>query len=301
MITSKGSLWTRGGLTWWGLGVRLWRQLGEDEVPGRCAELAYYFLFSIFPLLLFLTALLGYLASLNEGVRWNLFWLIGHLSPSKQVTDLLNRTLAEIAARGSGGKLSLGLLISIWVASNGMIAVSRSLNRAFDLAETRPWWLRRLVALCLIVGFAVLVIGSLGLVIYGGAIADALSEHLTFGPYLVALWHLARWLLVAAFLVLSFDMIYNFAPDLGGAKGRAKRRWGTPGAVTGVVLFVGASIGFRYYLSYYNSYTRAYGSLGAVIVLLVWFYLTAFSIIMGGEVNSEIAREVERKPVRRKK
>ncbi|HEX3530746.1 MAG TPA: YihY/virulence factor BrkB family protein [Thermoanaerobaculia bacterium] len=301
MITSKGSLWTRGGLTWWGLGVRLWRQLGEDEVPGRCAELAYYFLFSVFPLLLFLTALLAYLTRLSEGVRWNLFWLIGHLSPSGQVTDLLNRTLAEIAARRSGGKLSLGFLISIWVASNGMIAVSRSLNRAFDLAETRPWWLRRLVALGLIIGFAVLLIGALGLVIYGGAIADALSEHLTFGPYLVALWHLARWLLVAAFLVLSFDMIYNFAPDLGGAKGRARRRWGTPGALTGVALFVGASIGFRYYLSYYNSYTRAYGSLGAVIVLLVWFYLTAFSIIMGGEVNSEIAREVERKPVRRKK
>jgi membrane protein len=301
MKAPKGSLWTRGGLSWWELGVRLWRQLGEDEVPGRCAELAYYFLFSIFPLLLFLTALLAYLTRLSEGVRWNLFWLIGHLSPSKQVTELLNRTLEEIAARGSGGKLSLGLLASIWVASNGMIAVSRSLNRAFNLEETRPWWLRRLVALTLIVGFAGLIICALGLVFYGGAIATALSEHLSLGPYLVALWHLARWLLVAACLVLSFDMIYNFAPDVGRAKGRTGRRWGTPGAFVGVALFVGASAGFRSYLSYYDSYTRAYGSLGAVIVLLVWFYLTAFSIIMGGEVNSEIARVVDRKTARRKK
>lgn len=241
------------------------------------------------------------MARLNEGVRWNLFWLIGHLSPSKQVTELLNHTLEEIAARGSGGKLSLGLLVSIWVASNGMIAVSRSLNRAFNLEEGRPWWLRRLVAMALIGGFGVLIIAALGLVIYGGVIADAFAEHLTFGPYLVALWHLARWLLVAGCLVLSFEMIYNFAPDLGGGQGKVRRRWGTPGAVVGVALFVGASVGFRAYLSYYNSYTRAYGSLGAVIVLLVWFYLTAFSIIMGGEVNSEIARVVDRKTARRKK
>jgi membrane protein len=275
----RRSLWTRAGLTWRQLGLRLWRQLWEDEVLGRCAELSYFFLFSVFPLLLFLTTLLGYLAGKNEGLRWNLFWLIARISPSADVTALLNKTLDEIATARGGGKLYLSLLAAVWVASNGMIAVSRTLNRACGLRETRPWWARRLVAMGLTVAFAALIIGALGLIFYGGEIADALAEHLEIGPYLVALWHLARWLLVSCFLFLSFETVYNYGPNVGGNK---NRHWITPGAVTG----------FRYYLFYFSSYTKAYGSVGAVILLLVWFYLTAFSVIMGGEVNSEIAREV---------
>jgi len=283
------TLWTRAGLTWWGFALRLWNQLWEDEVPGSCAELAYYFLFSVFPLLLFLTTLLGYLAGKNAALRWDLFWFIARLSPSDDVTKLLNDTLDEITTARSGGKLYLGLLAAIWVASNGMIAVSRTLNRACGLRETRPWWKRRLIAVALTVLFAAQIVAALALILYGGVIADALAERLEAGSYLLITWHLARWLLVPFFLLLSFEMVYNYAPDLGDAP---NRQWGTPGAVTGVVLFLGASLGFRLYLVYFQSYTKAYGGLGAVILLLTWFYLIAFAILMGGEVNSEIAREI---------
>jgi membrane protein len=287
------SLWTRAGLTWWGILHRLWLQLWEDEVLGRCAELAYFFLFSAFPLLLFLTTLLGYLAGRNAALRWDLFWYIARISPSDEVTSLLNNTLNEITAARSGSKLYFSLAAAVWVASNGMIAVSRTLNRACGLRETRPWWKRRLVAVLLTIAFAAQVIAALGLILYGGVIADRLAEHLEIGVYLVVLWHLLRWFLVAVFLLFSFEVVYNYAPNLGET---ANRQWGTPGAVTGVTLFLGASYGFRLYLGYFQSYTKAYGGLGAVILLLVWFYLTAFSLIMGGEVNSEIAREIsERK------
>jgi membrane protein len=291
------SLWTRAGLTWWGFAHRLWQQVWEDEVLGGCAELAYFFLFSAFPLLLFLTTLLGYLAGENTRLRWNLFGLIARLSPSDEVTHLLRDTLREIAEERSGGKLYLGLLVAVWVASNGMIAVSRILTRAYGLRETRPWWKRRLVAIALTVGFAVLVVAALFLTFYGGVVADALAVRLEIdlGIYLVVLWHFVRWLLVAVFLVISFEMVYNYGPNLGDT---LSRQWLTPGSVTGVLLFLGASFGFRLYLAYFKSYTRAYGGLGAVIALLVWFYLTAFAIIMGGEVNSEIARELG---VRRKR
>lgn len=287
------SLWTRAGLTWWGFAQRLWSQLWEDEVLGRCAELAYYFLFSIFPLLLFLTTLLGYLAGKDASLRWDLFWFIARISPSDDVTKLLNDTLNEITAARSGGKLYLSLLAAVWVASNGMIAVSRTLNRACGLRETRPWWRRRLIAIVLTVVFAAQLIAALGLLLYGGVIADALAERLEAGSYLLIVWHLVRWLLVPVFLLLSFEMIYNYAPDLGD---NPNRQWGTPGAVTGVILFLGASLGLRLYLAYFQSYTKTYGGLGAVILLLTWFYFTAFAIIMGGEVNSELAREIaERK------
>lgn len=284
------TLWTRAGLTWRQLGMRLWRQIWEDDVLGRCAELGYFFLFSVFPLLLCLTTLLGYLAGASAQLRWSLFWYIARLSPSQEVTSLLANTLNEITIARSGPKLYISLVLAIWVASNGMLAVGRTLNAAYGFRETRRVWIRRPLAMVLTVVFAVLVAGALALVFYGGMIADALASRLVVGPFLLVLWQVLRWPLVIAFLVVSFDIVYNFAPNL---RGSMDRYWWTPGAVTGVVLLLGASIALRSYLSYFHRLTTAYGSLGAVILLLFWFYLIGFAILMGGEVNSEIAREID--------
>ena len=284
------SLWTRAGLTWRQLGRRLWQQIYEDELLGRCAELAYFFLFSVFPLLLFLTALLGYLAEAHPAIRWDIFRYLARVSPSGDVTNLLNNTLTEIRSARTGTKLYLSLAAAIWVASNGMLAVSRALNRACGLKESRPWWRRRILAILLTLTFAALTVTALTMIFYGREIGEAMADRVGAGIVFSALWHVyLRWLLILLFAVLSFEIIYNYAPDLGTAQ---ERSWGSPGAVTGVALWLLASFGLRLYTLYFHSYTRAYGSLGAVIVLLVWFYLTAFAILMGGEVNSEIYREL---------
>ena len=285
------SLWTRAGLTWRQFGVRLLHQIWEDEVLGRCAELAYVFLFSVFPMLLFLTTLLGYLAEANPALRWILFGYLARISPSRDVTALLNNTLSEIAAARTGTKLYLSLITAVWVASNGMIAVSRTLNTACGLKETRRWWKRRLIAIALTLTFSVLIICALGLIFYGSTLGEAVAERLGIGWVFAVAWHLLQWPLVLVFVLISFEIIYNYAPNLGSSP---NRQWGTPGAVTGVTLWLLASFGLRLYLSYRHAFTTAYGSLGAVILLLVWFYLTAFAILMGGEVNSEIARELAR-------
>ncbi|HYG63575.1 MAG TPA: YihY/virulence factor BrkB family protein [Thermoanaerobaculia bacterium] len=286
------SLWTRGGLTWRELGVRLWRQIYEDELFGRCAELAYFFLFSIFPLLLFLTTLLGYLAGASTELRWNLLLYISRVSPSPEITRLISDTLNEITLGRGGAKLSISLLIALWVASNGMIAVSRTLNTACGLRETRRWWRRRLIAMALTIAFAVLIICALVLIFYGGESVDRLADRFGLGPFLPLLWRVFRWPLILTFVVISFEMIYNYAPNLGDSP---SRQWWTPGAFTGVALFLLASFALRIYLAYFYIYSRAYGSLGAVILTLVWFYLIAFAILMGGEVNSEIAKEISRR------
>jgi membrane protein len=300
------SLWTRAGLTWRQFGGRLLRQIWEDEVLGRCAELAYVFLFSVFPMLLFLTTLLGYLAEANPGLRWTLFTYLARVSPSRDVTALLNDTLAEIAAARTGTKLYLSLIAAVWVASNGMIAVGRTLNTACGLKETRRWWRRRLIAIALTLTFAVLILSALALIFYGSTIGETLAERLGIGWEFALIWHFFQWPLVLVFVLISFEMVYNYAPNLGDTP---NRQWGTPGAVTGVALWLLASFGLRLYLSYRHAFTTAYGSLGGVIVLLVWFYLTAFAILMGGEVNSEIAFELARqrgeeerpRPTRRRK
>ena len=286
------TLWTKAGLTWKELGMLLWRQIWEDEVLARCAELAYFFLFAVFPLLLFLTTLLGYLAGASAELRWNLFWYLSRLSPSDEISALLTNTLNEITVSRSGFKLYASLFTAVWVASNGMLAVGRTLNHACGLKETRRWWKRRIVAILLTISFAALVICALIFILYGGEIAELLAARLRIGPAVVAFWHVLRWPLILVFLVISFEMVYNYAPNLGDSP---NRQWWTPGAITGVALFLGVSFGLRVYLAYFHRYSTTYGSLGAVILLLVWFYLTAFAILMGGEVNSEIGREISRR------
>lgn len=283
------SLWTRAGLTWRELGVRLWRQIYQDELLGRSAELAYFFLFSAFPLLVFLTTLLGYMAGASASLRFNLLWYLAKISPSPEVTSLLTGTLTEITVARSGVKLYASLFAALWIASNGMIAVGRTLNIACGLKETRRWWKRRIISVLLTIMFAVLIISALTVIFYGGAIANLLAEHV--GPFFAVAWQFLKWPLVLSFVVLSFEMVYNYAPNLGDTP---NRQWGTPGAVTAVILFLLASFGLRLYLSYFHVYSTTYGSVGAVILLLTWFYMTGFAILMGGEVNSEIGNEISR-------
>lgn len=265
---------------------RIWHQLFEDELLGRSAELAYFFLLSIFPLLLFLTTLLGYLARENWQLGRELFSFVSTLSPSREVTTLLRDTLAEITLGRSSGKLSLGLAISLYAASNGVLAVGRTLNTAYGLRERRPWWWRRGEALCLVIAFAVMTVAALVLVFFGESIAEQVADALDLGPYFTPIWGMVQWAVVVFLAVFSFDLIFNFAP----ATRHDDRVWFTPGAVAGVMLWLAASSGFKVYLAQFGYYSRTYGSLGVVIVLLLWFYLTGAALLLGGELNSEIAK-----------
>jgi membrane protein len=281
------SLWTRGGLPIKDLVRRIFLQIYEDQILGHCAELAYYFLFSLFPLLLFLTTLLGYLAEANAELRVNLFSYLARISPSQEIVNLLASTLGEITQGKGGAKLSIGFLVAIWASSNGMLAIGNTLNIACGLKESRPWWKRRIGAIVLTITFAGLLISALAMMILGGAIGEALAQRVGLGTLFAVLWRIVQWPLVLVFLFVSFEIVYNYAPNLGS---HSHREWGSPGAATAVVLWLGASFGYRVYLGYFHAYSKAYGSLGAVILLLIWFYMTGFALLMGGEVNSEIAR-----------
>lgn len=283
--SSMASLWHLGGLTWRKLVVRVLRQSMRDELMGRAAELAYFFLFATFPLLLFLTTLLGFMARGNFELRSELFQWIGTVSPSSTVTDLLRDTLNEVTQKSGGGKLSFGLVAAVWIASNGMLAVGRTLNTACGLKEARPWWMRRGVAIALVFGFSVLAVIALGGIFFGAEIAEAVADALGMGGGFAWIWRVTQWILGFVFVAFAFDLIYNFAPNLA----RGHYTWLTPGAVVGVALWLAASFGFQVYLGSFGFYSRTYGSLGAVIVLLLWFFLTAAAILIGGEVNSEIS------------
>jgi membrane protein len=277
------SLWKLGGLSWLQLAKRVWNEIQEDNVFGRAAELSYYFLLALFPFLIFLTSVIGLVLGSGTGTRHMFFNYLARIMPPSAF-QLIDSTMYEISAASSGGKLSFGLLAALWAASNGLTAITDSLNQAYDLKESRPWWKQRLVSIGLTMALSVFIIGALVLVVAGGKIAEWLAAHYGFGPVFPTAWKIIQWPVVLACMTLAFALIYYFAPDFR----KQAWQWLTPGAAIGVGLWLLVSLGFRVYLHFFNSYSATYGSLGAVIILMLWLYFTGAAVLIGGEINSEI-------------
>ncbi len=277
------SMWALGNLGWRELAKRVWKEIQEDEIFSRAAELSYYFLLALFPFLIFLTSILGLILGSGTGTRQTLFEYLARVMPPSAY-QLISTTMIEVSNSSSGGKISFGILAALWAASNGMSAISTSLNSAYDLKETRPWWKQRLIVIVLTIALSILIISALLLVVAGGGIAEWLATTFGLGSTFPLAWKIIQWPIVLFCMVLAFALIYYFAPDLH----EQKWVWLTPGAAIGVALWLIVSIAFRVYLQFFDSYSATYGSLGAVIILMLWLYFTGTAVLIGGEINSEI-------------
>lgn len=275
-------------LGWKTLILRLWTRINDHDIFGGAAQLSYYFLLAVFPLLLFLMTLLGYFAGAGSELRNKLIIYLATVMPPSAIT-LVQTTLDEISQAGGGGKLSLGILAALWAASNGMGAISDTLNAAYAVKEQRAWWKVRLTAIVLTIVVSILIIVALAIVLFGGQIGDRVATYFGFSGAFIVTWKILQWPIALFFLLLMFDIIYSFAPDVR----RRKRKWWTPGAAAAVVIWLLVSFGFRLYLHYFNSYSVTYGSLGALIVLMLWFYFTGLAILIGGEINSELQQSAK--------
>lgn len=275
---------------------RVAQRINDDDIFGRAAQLSYYFLLALFPLFLVLINVLGYLAQEGTKFREQLLTYLAAVMPRSAIA-LVRTTLNEISDASGTGKLSFGLLAALWAASNGMGAISDTLNTAYNLKERRPWWKVRIISVCLTVALAILILAALAIVLYGGTIGEALAARYGFGDLFTIVWKIVQWPIALVFVLTTFNLIYNFAPDLPPGA----RSWITPGAFVGVGLWLIVSFGFRAYLSFFDSYSVTYGSLGAVIVLMLWFYLTGVAILIGGEVNSELSHKRTLREVSHKK
>ena len=275
---------------------RVVQRISNDDIFGRAAQLSYYFLLALFPLLLVLINVLGYMAQQGTAFREKLLIYLAALMPRSAIA-LVRTTLDEISNASGTGKLSFGLLAALWAASTGMGAISETLNTAYNLKERRPWWKVRIISVCLTVALAILILASLAIVLYGGTIGEGIAARYGFGDLFTLVWKIVQWPIALGFVLTTFNLIYNFAPDLSPGA----RSWITPGAFVGVGLWLLVSFGFRAYLSFFDSYSVTYGSLGAVIVLMLWFYLTGVAILIGGEVNSEVSHRKAQKKFSHKK
>jgi len=274
------SPWKLGGLSVAELGRRVWHEIGKDEITDRAAALGYYFLFALFPALLFLTSLLGMLPV--TGLMERLIAYADRALPG-DAGRIVGQTLAEIQAGARGGLLSFGVLAALWAGSNGMASVMTALNAAYGVDDARPWWKRRLLSIVLTFGFALFIVAALVLVVFGPQIAETVANGLGLGKVFALAWSLLNLPVVVVFVLLGIALVYYFAPAA-----KQHWRWVTPGSVVGLVLWLGMSYGLRFYVANFADYGATYGSIGGVILLMLWLYLSGLVLLVGAEINAEI-------------
>jgi len=262
------------------LARRVWRETQKDQVTERAAALSYYFLFALFPALLFLIALLGYLPV--TGLQERLMAYLREVMPP-DAASTVERTVSEVLTTRRGGLLSIGALVALWASSNGMVSIMTTMNAVCDVAERRAWWKRRLIALVLTFGFAIFIVAGLTLMVFGPLIGGAVANRFGFGTEFVAAWNVLRFPVVMVCVLLGIELVYYLAPA-----GRQGWRWISPGATVALGAWLAMSYGLRLWVVNFGNYSATYGSIGGVILLMLWLYLTSVVLLVGAEIDCEL-------------
>ena len=264
--------------------IKAARELNDDDMLYYAAALSYQVFFSLFPFLFFLLALLG---ALN--IPDFLDWLIeqGQAVLPGQVTGVVEQTVDQIRGQAQGSSLlSLWIVITLWSASSAVRTTMHALNVAYDIAEERSAWKRYLLSILYTILLAVLIIAAVGLMVIGPELAEWLAQQIGLGSVFVVLWVWLRIPAAILLLTIVLALVYYLFPNVD-----QPFRLITPGAVLAVIVWLAASFGFSFYVNNFASYSAIYGSLGTVIVVLVYLYITATVVLFGAEVNEQIYYE----------
>lgn len=259
------------------------KALFEEDILSTAAQVAFYFSFALFPLLLFLVSLFGLILDSAEDFRKELFFYLRQIMPFSAF-DLVQKTITEVTQNSSGGKLTLGLMIALWSASAGIDSLRIALNSVYSVEEKRSWWKTKLLAIFLTFSLTILITIACGTVFYGWKFLSIILNTINLpisSPFVLMV---LQWITILAVLLVIFGILYNFLP----MHKPHRWVWVTPGSITGIILWLASSYAFRLYLSYFDTYDKTYGSLGAVIILMLWLYLTALVILIGGIINATL-------------
>jgi membrane protein len=251
-----------------------------DDAFGLAAQLAYYFFLSLFPALLAIVALASFFPLYN--FTDNLMSALAPVAPVA-VLQVVKDQLTKLSNGNHASVFSIGVLMAIWSSSAATVSIIEAMNRAYDITEGRPWWKVRLTAIVLTVGLAFFILTSFTLVLAGPQIADYLGSHLGFAPAFTMAWKILQWPIAFFLVSTGFGVVYYYAPDA-----EQEWVWITPGAVVATVLWILFSLAFRFYVVNFGHYEEAYGTLGAIILTLLWFYITGFVMVIGAELDAEI-------------
>ena len=261
---------------------RTMHEIVEDRIPSLAAETAYYFFFSLFPLLLFLTPLLGLIGDGQQMMDGMLARLATTLPPD--ALSLVRRILQEVVtSRGGIGVMSLGALLAAWSGSNIFGAVMGALNVAYDATESRPWWKRQLLRLGSLAAAALIVVAATAVFVDGDRIARSAGAAMRLGPAAITALGAIQTGIAIALVVGLCMMLYRLLPNVN-------QRWShlVVASLVATVLWIAATLLFRLYVQHFGAYNKTYGTIGGVIALLTWMYYSMFVLLVGGELASEL-------------
>ncbi|HAM1617735.1 TPA: YihY/virulence factor BrkB family protein [Listeria monocytogenes] len=260
-------------------------RVGRNDVSGNAAQLAYYMLFSIFPMLLIAATLLAYLHIDKDSV----FNMIKEFAPD-QIMDFLEENLNNLLTQKNGRLLSIGIIATLWSASNGMNAVMKSLNKAYGVTNKRNYVVQRLLSMFFTLAMLATVGATLLLLVFGQQIGMFLINHLNFSEDFLSFWNNLRWTVTLIVIFVVFTFLYWVAPNR-----RSTLISVLPGALFSTIGWTVASVGFAYYVNNFGNYSATYGSIGVIIILMLWFYLTGIILMIGGELNATLAIRKKKK------
>ena len=267
-------------LSWGELAKRTINESIADDILNLAAQQAYYFFLALFPALLALISIASFFPI--ENLMDEVVVMLDRIAP-KEVIEIVRVQLQKIANTDAGGLFTLAFLFTIWSSSAAVLSMCSTLNAAYDITESRPWWKVRLVALGLTVGLAIFILVSMTLVVAGPALAEGIATKVGLGPAFKWTWLALQWPLVFALVASAIAMVYYFAPDA-----EQDWVWITPGSVVATLLWILISLGFRFYVTNFGSYNETYGAIAGVAILMLWFYFSGIAILLGAELNAEI-------------
>ncbi len=242
--------------------------------------MAYYFFLALFPALLFLVALASFFP-----VHDLMNQIVGALSrfAPGEVLTIVKDQVAKIAGSKDGGLLTVGFLGTVWSTSSAMSGIISTLNKAYEITDSRPWWKVKLIAIGLTFAVGIFILVSFALVLVGPTLAEPMARWLGLGPAFASTWRIVQWPIVFLLVAAAIGMIYYFGPD-------AEQRWEwiTPGSLLATALWVLISLGFRFYVTAFGNFNATYGAIGGVIVAMLWMYISGLAILVGAEANAEI-------------
>jgi membrane protein len=261
---------------------QLWAEIQADQISNGAAALAFYMVLALFPSAIFCVAAVPYLpiAHLDNAILD-----LVHQTLPATAADLMTSTVRAVVSRRSGGLVSFGLVFALWSAMSGMLVLMEQLDVVYEAREERTFWRARARALLLTMAFFGLMLGTLALVVFGGSLQSYIGDHFGWSGTLRLIFAGLRWVMILTALHLAFSLIYFWGPNVTQPFALV-----TPGSVVGTAGVLVASILFKIYVEKFADYDALYGSLGAVIVLLLWLFVTGWVILFGAELNDVMGR-----------
>ena len=262
-------------------GKRFYQRFLDNDLSGIAAELSYYFLFSIFPFLVFLVALAAYLP-LQVAVQEALSRMSAVMP--KEAMGIIQEHMNGLVNQQRPRLLSVGVLITIWGASRGVNAFLSGLNVAYSVKDKRSYFKVQAIAVAMTLASLLLVFVAFALIILGGKVGFYIADHLHLGRYYTTVWSWLRWPLSALVITLTVGVNYYVLPAV-----KQQLKFILPGAIVGTLLWLLVTWGFTEYAGHFGNYNATYGSIGGVIVLMTWLYLSGLIFLIGGQINAILA------------